>query len=119
MITLPELPGAACANMPGVTFFDPALEHLALRTCRRCAKRAACLDWALNRPEKHGVWGGTTEKQRAELAAGRSEPRTVIIEAEGHGSRATYMRGCRCQGCRTGNAQDDAIRKARRGLVDA
>jgi hypothetical protein len=32
--------------------------------CDRCDVRDKCLQWALDNDEKHGVWGGKTEKER-------------------------------------------------------
>lgn len=40
---------------------------VAKATCMRCLVRAECLDHALARPEKFGIWGGLTVKQRNRL----------------------------------------------------
>jgi WhiB family redox-sensing transcriptional regulator len=32
-----------------------------------CPVRGACLDYALENDEKHGVWGGTSERERRRL----------------------------------------------------
>ena len=50
-------------------------ERRAKHYCRRCTVRLRCLQHALTTPERHGVWGGTTPKERSVLARGaRSEP---------------------------------------------
>lgn len=43
--------------------------------CRGCVVREECLDFALTRPEKYGVWGGTTEPERRVL---RRERRLAV-----------------------------------------
>lgn len=41
--------------------------------CARCPVAEACLQYALDRGEAHGVWGGMTEgERRAELARRRA-----------------------------------------------
>ena len=59
---------------------DPALFHPAdgihaepaLRICAACPVRAECLQWALANDEEWGVWGGTTERERQRIRAGRA-----------------------------------------------
>lgn len=43
----------------------------ARRVCRRCPVKDECLDYAMNRPEMFGVWGGTSPTERAELKRAR------------------------------------------------
>jgi WhiB family transcriptional regulator, redox-sensing transcriptional regulator len=51
-------------------------EAVAKEICGGCAARDACLDHALQIPERHGVWGGMTALERQRLQpvgqAGRS-----------------------------------------------
>ena len=35
--------------------------------CAECAVRTECLEYALERPERHGVWGGLDEFERRNL----------------------------------------------------
>jgi WhiB family redox-sensing transcriptional regulator len=44
---------------------DEASIARAKAVCRSCPVRASCLRYALHAPETTGVWGGTTEQQRA------------------------------------------------------
>ena len=44
--------------------------------CRQCPVRSACLEWALDTNQKHGIWGGMTEGQRRRLR------RPIIAHAE-------------------------------------
>lgn len=57
---------AACVGRPLAAFFPAAGRNLALtavRWCQPCPVRADCLAWAVAAHE-HGVWGGTTERER-------------------------------------------------------
>lgn len=40
-------------------------ERKAKQVCAFCPARQACLDYAVSRPEKYGVYGGLTEDERA------------------------------------------------------
>ena len=44
----------------------PALLQIeeAKQICRRCDVRDACLQWALEAGQDHGVWGGLSEDER-------------------------------------------------------
>lgn len=46
----------------------PAVVRVALDCCSRCPVRKECLDEALA-DHRHGIWGGTTEKERRQLRA--------------------------------------------------
>jgi WhiB family transcriptional regulator, redox-sensing transcriptional regulator len=55
-----------CAGVDPELFFpqrgDPTSEAKAV--CRACPIRAECLDYALSINVRHGIWGGTSERQR-------------------------------------------------------
>lgn len=59
---------AACRGCWGVDFFPESggTGHEAKSICRRCEVRASCLDHALDHHEA-GIWGGTTEPERAQM----------------------------------------------------
>lgn len=70
-----QLEGACRARDPE-EFFHPASERGAARAarerrakqvCASCPVRQPCLDHALRSAEAYGVWGGTTEQERAAL----------------------------------------------------
>jgi WhiB family transcriptional regulator, redox-sensing transcriptional regulator len=44
-----------------------ARERKAKAICAPCPVRAQCLDYALSRSIKHGIWGGLTEHERSVL----------------------------------------------------
>jgi WhiB family redox-sensing transcriptional regulator len=75
----------ACQTVDPETFFpapsEPADPAVAL--CRTCEVQGACLAWALEVGDCHGVWGGTTPRERrAMLIAWRDDP-TEPDEPEG------------------------------------
>lgn len=41
--------------------------------CAACAVRAECLEYALATEQRFGVWGGTSERERRKLRAGRKK----------------------------------------------
>ncbi|NND74242.1 MAG: WhiB family transcriptional regulator [Ilumatobacter sp.] len=70
---------AACQGEVGVIFFPPmrsekrtakaARERRAKDVCTSCPVRSDCLDEAMANGERHGIWGGLTDQERARLAA--------------------------------------------------
>ena len=66
-----------CQTVDPEVFFpapsEPADEAIAL--CRACDVQGACLAWALEVGDCHGVWGATTPRERrAMLVAWRGDP---------------------------------------------
>lgn len=57
---------AACRGIPVELFFSTEPEDVerAKGICGSCEVRDACLTFAVNREEWHGVWGGTDENAR-------------------------------------------------------
>jgi WhiB family transcriptional regulator, redox-sensing transcriptional regulator len=67
-----------CRSVDPETFFpapnEPAESAVAL--CRTCDVQGPCLAWALEVGDCHGVWGGTTPRERrAMLVAWREQVR--------------------------------------------
>ncbi|WP_128374441.1 WhiB family transcriptional regulator [Streptomyces cavernae] len=65
---------AACVDADPDLFFPvsrngPAVRDAlaAKRICCRCPVVEDCLDWALSTRQTTGVWGGTSEEERADL----------------------------------------------------
>ncbi len=57
---------------------DAAAVAAAKALCHGCPKRLDCLTTALETPERYGIWGGTTPRERDWLRAARAnEPPTV------------------------------------------
>jgi WhiB family redox-sensing transcriptional regulator len=65
---------AACRGPESTVFFPPTWperrderevrETRAKAICNACAVRVACLEYALQIHEPHGIWGGLTENER-------------------------------------------------------
>lgn len=69
---------AACRNNDPELFFPhgttgQALDQIeqAKAVCRQCPVINACLEWALQTNEQHGVWGGRSEEERRGMARRR------------------------------------------------
>src|SRR5690349_14973742 len=65
----------ACQAVDPETFFPAPSEpaDAAVALCRTCDVQGACLAWALEVGDCHGVWGGTTARERrAMLVAWRA-----------------------------------------------
>lgn len=65
----------ACQSVDPETFFPAPSEpaDAAVALCRTCEVQGSCLAWALDVGDCHGVWGGTTPRERrAMLVAWRS-----------------------------------------------
>lgn len=62
---------ALCAETDPEAFFPEkgASTREAKQICARCPVRAECLDGAIERGEKFGIWGGLTTQQRQKLRA--------------------------------------------------
>lgn len=60
---------AACRGVDPDIFYPVTDEEAedAKAICRSCPVQETCLDWALASPEKEGVWGGATERERRRI----------------------------------------------------
>lgn len=60
---------AACRNVDTDLFYPDRGGDIraAKRICRACPVQAPCLDYALERGERYGVWGGLSERERRRL----------------------------------------------------
>ena len=58
-----------CRNHPPATFFpsDGVGVDRARRICSTCPKTEMCLEYALVNRIDHGVWGGTSERERRRI----------------------------------------------------
>lgn len=55
---------AACRDHDPELWFLPDAEELARDICHQCSVRQLCLIYALEKPERFGVWGAYTESER-------------------------------------------------------
>jgi WhiB family redox-sensing transcriptional regulator len=60
---------AACSGLDPEIFYPATDEEAepAKEVCAGCSVREACLEHALGRREKEGIWGGATEKERRRI----------------------------------------------------
>lgn len=78
-VTAPDDPEAwrqeaLCAETDPEAFFPEkgGSTRDAKKICVKCDVRAQCLAYALERGERHGIWGGLSERERAKLRNGRA-----------------------------------------------
>jgi len=59
----------ACRGLEAAIFYPDNEEdaEAAKTVCSECGVKQACLDYALSKREKAGVWGGATEKDRRRI----------------------------------------------------
>ena len=88
------LASGKCRDLPVETFFpsDGAGVEAARRICANCPVKNLCLEYALVNRIAQGVWGGTSERQRRQLARSRRRSGTPPSEAdETSGSRVNFV----------------------------
>jgi WhiB family redox-sensing transcriptional regulator len=68
---------ARCRDVAADTFFPEsgAQVRAAVRICADCLVKGTCLEYALEQRIDHGIWGGTSERQRRRIAAARRDAR--------------------------------------------
>lgn len=71
---------AACAGMDTDLFFPHRGDDCrpAKLVCDRCPVREACLEYALVNGERHGVWGGLSERERRRARRARARVLTAV-----------------------------------------
>ena len=59
----------ACRGLDATIFYPDRDEdaEMAKQVCADCSVQQACLEYALSRREKSGVWGGATERDRRRI----------------------------------------------------
>lgn len=64
-----------CTSIPPSMFFpsDGSGVEVARRICADCPVKAPCLEYALEHRIDHGVWGGTSERERRRILKRRRE----------------------------------------------
>jgi hypothetical protein len=65
-----------CAQTDPEAFFPAkgAPTEVAKQICQDCEVRAECLAYALEHRERHGVWGGLSERERRKARAAQGTP---------------------------------------------
>lgn len=103
---------AACREAPSVLFFPPELKQgqnwdtsAAKEICASCPVRRLCFAEALERGERHGIWGGVNmaserERRRAEERAGHGELRRCVECGEAFAPTVGQQLMCGDASCR-------------------
>ncbi len=123
-------PERACAQADAELFFHPHDERGAARRaraeaakaiCRGCPFMLACRDWAHERHEMYGVWGGESEDERAFVRGGAQVPagRLRLACGDKAGTTAGVSRHRRadqplCRPCADANRAYNAVVRERR-----
>ena len=68
-----------CADKPPSLFFpsDGVGVDVARRTCADCPVKSECLEYALENRIAHGVWGGTSERERRRILKARAREKVA------------------------------------------
>ncbi|MEJ7719800.1 MAG: WhiB family transcriptional regulator [Ilumatobacteraceae bacterium] len=113
---------AACRDMDTALFFPERGEvtSTAKAVCSGCPVVAECLAYAMNTPERHGVWGGLSERQRRRLRNG--DQRRIVPRPITHGTRGGYIAHRRrgepaCDDCRRRCATEKLDARRARALT--
>jgi WhiB family redox-sensing transcriptional regulator len=61
--------GACASVLDDELWFPPkgGTTRTAKAVCGRCPVQAECLQYALDRNERHGIWGGRSERERRQM----------------------------------------------------
>ena len=99
---------AECRGMTSLFFTERGEDTVAAKAvCMTCTARLDCLEYALVTAEKVGVWGGTSERERRQIAKERRIVRRVAVVQ--CGTTSGYNRHWRdmtplCAACREARA---------------
>lgn len=65
---------AACADTDPDMWFPHRGEQIKplIAICATCPVRQDCLEYAIEHGEHHGIWGGTSERERRRIRQARS-----------------------------------------------
>lgn len=91
---------AACQGQTDVFFVnrgDTSSVVKAKAICEQCPVLEECRSYVLYYPERYGIWGGMTEKERRNYRLQMG----VVLPAAQHGTLSRYRSGCRCTPCRS------------------
>ena len=74
-----------CRSVSPSVFFpsDGVGVEVARQVCRDCPVKTACLEYALANHIDHGVWGGTSERERRRIARRRRLAAEAMLEPVG------------------------------------
>lgn len=110
---------AECKGKDGNLFYPERGGDVkeALKICGQCPVRLACLDYALRERINHGIWGGTSERQRRKMRRLNQIPQRDHRQPIPHGTERGLAAHGRhgipaCQACKDAHARAVQGRKA-------
>ena len=84
-----EGPPLCAETAPDIFFIDSeegatpaqiyAGRKLAKQICSECPYQIRCAEWAIEKHETLGIWGGLTPRERRDIARSRSRGQVVVI----------------------------------------
>jgi WhiB family redox-sensing transcriptional regulator len=84
-----EGPPLCAETAPDIFFIDSeegatpaqiyAGRKLAKQICSACPYQIRCAEWAIEKHETLGIWGGLTPRERRDIARSRSRGQVVVI----------------------------------------
>lgn len=102
---------AACRDRGNDDFYNDDRQFLGCGVCAGCPVRPECLAYAMNREERHGVWGGLTVELRRSLATNGGTAHGTYAGAKLHRRRKEPL----CVPCRdASNAYDREWKRTHR-----
>lgn len=107
-VTLGWIRHAACRGVDPDLFFPTRGGDVraAKKVCAGCEVRAECLDYALTEHLTHGIFGGTSERERRRLRRNMPKTPPPINHGTISGAQAHRRRGERpCTECLDANAR--------------
>jgi WhiB family redox-sensing transcriptional regulator len=107
---------APCRGLTDLFFPGQGEDVSAARAvCATCPYTEPCL--RENVGERYGIFGGMTAHQRQQIRMGRSpKSGTPGRPKQGHGTRACYLAGCKCEPCHDAHRVYDREYKRRRRM---
>ena len=106
---------AACAGSGDLFFPEKGRTdqaEAARQVCAGCPVRRQCLGFALENEERHGVWGGLTERERRKVKAGAARALRRCQKGLHVMSRDNITTDGRCRACRLDSDRQSRARKA-------
>jgi hypothetical protein len=140
-VTYPAwMDSAACRDGDPSDFFPEkgGTAERARAVCRECPVRQACLQWAVDTGEEHGVYGGMVPGDRRRipptsaiwqcpkcLDAFRTQKGMLMHKRDwcgvpqSHNTHGAYSAGCRCDPCKSAHAAYMRTQRRRAAKVAA
>jgi WhiB family redox-sensing transcriptional regulator len=106
-INPPDWSAAECSGLTHLFFTEVGeTQEPAKAVCRDCPIRQACLEYALDNGETHGIWGGLSPRERRAYRRRHPRPRRLVPII--HGTTSGYALEIRrqltpCDACRRAN----------------